>query len=266
MRSPVRHGALALVALGLVILAAGCGKGTSSTGPGTPLNQDAADDIALNSVAALSTVGGDVQAGVSVSAGAAPQQGAAHLTATFWDTTFTRNGVTYNASRTFYDALGNPLPGFGPTAAKLVWTSQASGTWEGERDTATVGHNASLQITGIPQLLAVADTFVVNGASDDTLLNRFRSYDGTRTRYFHWVSSLAISNVEIARGGSYPVSGTVTFTVSADRLRSNSVTDVESHWNATVVITFNGAGDPDVVVNGTWRYHWNVVTGQITRG
>src|SRR5438105_7528760 len=171
MRTPVRHGALALVALGLVSLAGGCGKGTSSTGPGTAITQDAADDLALNSVAALNTVGGDVQAGVSVSAGAAPQQGAAHLTAAFWDTTFTRNGVTYEASRTFYDALGNPLPGFGPTAAKLVWTSQASGTWEGARDTATVGHNASLQITG-NHLLAIADTFLVNGASDDTLLNR----------------------------------------------------------------------------------------------
>src|SRR5438105_443766 len=127
MRTPVRHGALAVVALGLVILAGGCGKGTSSTGPGTAITQD-----------------------------------------------------------------------------------------------------------------AIADTFLVNGASDDTLLNRFRSYDGTRTRYFHWVSSLAIANVEIPRGGNYPVSGTVTFTVTADRLRSNSVSDIESHWNATVVITFNG--------------------------
>ena len=53
--------------------------------------------------------------------------------------------------------------------------------------------------------------------------------------------------------------------VSADRLRSTSRADVEVHIDATVVVTFNGTSQPEIVVNGTWRYRWNMVTGVVIR-
>src|SRR5437899_5427564 len=68
MRSHSRHALPAVLLVALAALVAGCGKGTQSTSPGTtPMTQDSADDLALNTVAALNVVGGDV----SVSAGAA---------------------------------------------------------------------------------------------------------------------------------------------------------------------------------------------------
>ena len=63
----------------------------------------------------------------------------------------------------------------------------------------------------------------------------------------------------------WPLSGTVTYVVSADRLRSNNRADVEAHFDATVVVTFDGTSQPLIVVNGAWRYRWNMVTGAITR-
>src|SRR5262249_35950239 len=153
--------------------------------PNNALTQDVADDVAINSVAALSTTGGDVAASVTVVQSGAPQPGAARLSQALWDTTFVRNGITFQASRTFYDAQNQPLSGFGPLAAKLVWTSSANGTATFDRggatDPFTVGHDASLPLTG-NHLLAAADTFIVNGASDDTLTNHFHSYDGTTSR------------------------------------------------------------------------------------
>src|SRR5262245_33113349 len=101
MRSPVCPW-LAAVLLAASALAAGCGKGTSPTSPNNALTQDVADDVAINSVAALSTTGGDVAASVTVVQSGAPQPGAARLQQALWDTTFVRNGITFQASRTFY--------------------------------------------------------------------------------------------------------------------------------------------------------------------
>lgn len=260
-----RHGLGAVLLLGLVALAAGCGKGTSSTSPTTAMTQDAADDIAINSVAAVGPVATDVGGSVALTSGPAPQPGAANVTPTASETTFVKNGITFTITRTFYDSGGNPLTGFGLTAARLVWTSQAAGTFESPRDTAVIGHDASLIVTG-NALLAAADTLIFNGASDDTLLNHFTSYDGTQQRWFHWVSNLAIADVRVAKTNpGFPASGTVTFTASADRLRSGSLGDVQSHWNATVVITFNGTNTADVVVNGVWHYHWLLNYGIVQR-
>ncbi len=48
-------------------------------------------------------------------------------------------------------------------------------------------------------------------------------------------------------------------------LRSNDRADVEAHLNATVVVTFNGTSQPEIVVNGVWHYRWNPGTGIVTR-
>jgi hypothetical protein len=130
------------------------------------------------------------------------------------------------------------------------------------RDTATIGHHAQLVVTGIQ---VAVDTLTFNGTANDTLTNSFRSYDGTVSRHFHWLSQLAIASVKWAKGAPYAASGTATFTVSADRSRDAGGGGVEAHWDAVVVVTFNGTATPEIVVNGTWHYQWNMVTGEVTR-
>ncbi len=183
-----------------------------------------------------------------------------------WDTSFTWNGITYEASRTFYDALDNELPGYGPLAVRMRWTSRAYGTYQGPRDTASVGHAATLDLRG---LQAGQDTVRLDGVCRDTLQNTFRSLDGLRVRYFFWTSGMTVEAVRILKStlsaGGWPISGTVTYLVSADRLRSRDQTDVEVRFEATVVVTFNGTSEPEIVVNGTYRYRWNMQTGQVTR-
>jgi hypothetical protein len=215
----------------------------------------------------MTLVGGDVQFSIASTppSGAYSARRAAPARA-LWDTTIVWNGITYEASRTFYDASDNALPGWDPLAVRLRWTSRAYGTYRGPRDTASVGHDAVLDVRGIQ---AGVDTLTFDGQCRDTLQNTFRSLDGTRMRYFLWVSSTAVNAVKTLKStlgtGAPPLSGTAVYVVSADRLRSNNVTDVEAHFDATVVVTFNGTVLPEIVVNGTYHYRWNLLTGTVTR-
>jgi len=253
--------ALALLALPLI---AGCTN--QVTAPPSGMTAAEADDIAVQTVANLGVVSGDVQFSVSTTppANLARAREVKPMAAQ-WETTFVSGGITYTASRTFFDAADNALSGYGPTAVRLHWTSNASGTYQGPRDTATVSHDAVLDVRGIE---SGSNTLTFDGASHDTLQNTFRSLDNMRTRYFFWASSCDVSAVKIVKTSpsGWPVSGTLTFHVSADRLRSNNRADVEAHFDATVVVTFNGTNQAAVVVEGAYTYHWNLLTNTISRG
>lgn len=261
MMTLLARGRLALLAVA-VALAAGCSSDKGPTSPLNPAGQDAADDVALQAVASLELTATDINLSV-----ATVPQGATRPTRAQWDTTFTQGGLTFVATRNFFDSGDYLLPDYGPTAVKMTWTSHISGTVEFPRDTAIVEHRATIDVHGIQP---AQDTLHFDGGVFDTLTNRFRSYDGTRTRYGHWASFFGIDDVRllksaIAAGLGFPIAGRATFTVSLDRLRSSDVADIESHVDATVVVTFNGTTLADVLVNGAYRYKWNLVNGQVTR-
>jgi hypothetical protein len=270
MRTPplARSAALLILALSLH----GCGSDSSTNPNNGSMNQSTADDFALQTVTSLSVVGADLQ----VAVGSTPSSAARSMRApgdlarpsrALWDTSFVQAGVTFEASRTFYDASDNPLAGYGPTATWLRWTSRATGTYEGPRDTATVGHASNIDVHGIE---SGQDTLKFDGGCGDTLENRFRSYDNTRMSYFYWTSGTTIANVRFLKsliqlGYPTPISGRVTILVSADRLRSNNRVDVEAHFDATIIVTFNGPGTAVINVNGSYYYYWNLATNQVTR-
>jgi len=184
-----------------------------------------------------------------------------------WDTTWTgANGLTFSASRTFYDAGDNALPGWSPAAVRVHRTSSATGTVAGVRDTFAVGHAGTFDMRGIE---AGQDTLRIDGGSLDTLTNHFHSLDGLRFRYFHWVSSLSADSVRILKSTrathAPPISGTMTLVISADRLRSSQQGDVEKHFDATVVVVFNGSADAELHLSSGHRFHWNPMTGAIAR-
>lgn len=266
MHSLSKRLAPGLVLILTILAVAGCSKdNTNPAAPAQGITQDTADDLALQAAVSLDVTGSDIEAAVGSTPAAA--SGASRPARAQWDTTFTQGALTFTATRNFFDAGGNVLADYGPTAVRMLWTSHIYGTKEWPRDTATVNHQAVLDVRGIqpPQ-----DTLQFDGGVFDTLLNRFRSYDGTRTRYFLWTSYFTIEDVRwlksaLAGGASWPVSGKCTFDVSAYRLRSNNASGVETHYQATVIVVFNGTSQPDVVVNGTFHYKWNMLTGQVTR-
>ena len=262
MKSIYDRRALAAALLAIALMAGGCGKSTSLTSPQSQLDQASADDIAMQTGLALNALGMDVEgAGSSFMTSPAMRPAVAPFAA-LWDTTITGEGFTYHVSREFYDAEGALLPGYGPAATRMVWRSHIVGSHETERDTVAVAHAALLTFAGIQP----ADTATtISGTVLDTLQSVYRSYDETTWRYFHWKSLLTIANAVMSRSSEWPLSGTLTFAVKADRLRSNDAGDVEGHLVATVVVTFNGTSQPDVLVNGTWHYHWDMQYGTMIR-
>lgn len=267
MRSLLRLVPVAALAFAVAALSAGCGKGTSSTGTGSALTQDAADDMAIQAQANVQVLGGDLSGSVAGSVGApqAALQRAAGPAAVLLDTTFTKNGITYHLARTFFDSTGAVLAGPGPNVAKIHTTGTAQGSFESARDTATISHACSITIDSV---LADKPTLFVNGTCADTLMNQYRSYDGTTTRYFHWVSSLAITNIQFLKttlSSGRPSGGSITYTADADRLRSNNAGDVSAHYHVTVTIVFDGSNVAQITVNGTYHYLWNLDTDAIVR-
>lgn len=262
---PIHHPKKSLVAaVAALTILSGCG--TSTTQPNTSaVTQDVADDLALQTSLHLRTIGVEVDAATTAMTGApSPVQGTAMTRAAF-DTTFVLNGITFEISRTFFGPGGELLQGYGPTAVRMVWTSRAYGSVMTARDTATIGHSGQLDVDGIH---ATRDTLTFVGLSLDTLTNTFRSFDGTRTRYVHATSNLVYQDVRLLKNRTlnpWPLSGTATYDLIVDRLRSNDVNDVESHLVARVVVTFNGTSMPDVVVSGRFHYKLNLLTGAVVR-
>jgi hypothetical protein len=253
----------AILATALVAGAIGCGKDKSNpAAPQPAVTQEEADDVAIQTQFTFNIFGDDLGTAVA----STPAGPAARPARALWDTTFSNGGgLTYEASRTFYDAADNPLADYGPTAVRLRWMSHASGLIHTPRDSATVGHALTLDVRGIQ---ASDDTLKLDGTSADTLLNKFHSFDGTRTRLYYWRSSLQIINVRFAKDqiptGPRPI-GTATMTIAVDRLRSYDRLDVASHFDVSVVVTFDGSGVAVLVVDGRYTYHWDLDSGDVTR-
>jgi len=181
------------------------------------------------------------------------------------ETTFTAGSITYTVTRTFYDADGNALADYGSTATRLRITASASGSISNQLWSASVGRAGILDVTGIE---TSQDTLQFDGAGNDTVQCHFMSYDGTRERYFYALGGRSLEAVRLLKNrdaNPYPLSGKARWAWSVDRLRSNNKEDVEAHYTALVVVTFNGTADPEIVVDGTYHYHVNLSTGAITR-
>ena len=183
-----------------------------------------------------------------------------------WDTSFTRGGISYALSYMFYDLAGNLQTRFDPlTTYRLEESVTAAGTLVLPAHTASFRHVSDLEATGLG---APWDTVTFSGTTQDTALTAFKALYTDRQRWF-WMSSQgtlaglkALKDTTVTK---YPVGGTLRWTVQAVRLRSNNRADVEAQLDATVVVTFNGTRFPDVLVNGQWRYVFDLRNGTMVR-
>ena len=151
------------------------------------------------------------------------------------------------------------LAGYGPTAVRMNWRSHIWGTVQSPRDTATIQHHSDLDFTGIQP---VDTALTINGACADTLLNKFHSLDSLLTRYGYWRSTLTAAAIVLRKADGMLLSGTLTYVVKVDRLRSDAQGDVERHLSAIVVITFNGTELPRRGrQRRPWHFKWDMQHG-----
>jgi hypothetical protein len=150
-------------------------------------------------------------------------------------------------------------------STRMLTMSDAHGTITMPRYSATLGHSSSLDVRGISVL---QDTLRFTGVAHDTCLSAYTSLDSTRTRHLYVECAGRWMNIRWLKPVStypWPLSGTATWVVSADRLRSSDRGDVEAHLDATATVTFNGTRDVIVVIDGTWTYTLDLLTGAVAR-
>ncbi|MGH7724369.1 MAG: hypothetical protein ACREOU_02975 [Candidatus Eiseniibacteriota bacterium] len=257
----------------LAISFTGCSDDEGPTGPGG-FTADDADDVAVQASMSLGVIGALVEGSASGAGGGAPAGSAMGTMRLFnagpglgvqTDTTFYAGDVTITLSRTWYSLTGDEQTVPDATTDSVHSTSRVTGDAETPRYTVTIGHAGELGIGG---LNPVRSDIWINGSCHDTLTSHFTALTRPVERWFLCRTSSVIDDVRWMKpNGSptYPESGTITMTLFAARHRDGDRLDVDRTVEATVVVTFNGTRYPDVTVNATWHYVWDLDNGTIVR-
>lgn len=249
-----------------ILVLGGCGKSSDVTGLGAAAQQ-AADDIAVEVGASASADGGGLMTEIEGSGSALPmaaRPGPIDGIATA-ETTLVRGSFTITLDRAFYDIDGIALQQWDPSAVRAVIHSWVRGTAAGVRYRATVGRTGALNVNG---LAAAMDTLVFDGTATDTTDARFTSLDGMRTVDVHVLATRAPAGVRVLKNHAanpWPLSGTVTWNVSVDKYSNGPRGGIEAHYDAVVVVTFDGTPFAEASVNGRYRYGIDLRTGDVSR-
>lgn len=265
---------LLLAVLSLALGASGCGKNaapspSSTTSPNPPLSAQAADDIALQFATTLSQQRGVPLSQVgttSLVAVARGERAAVALRSAGVETIQTEGGLTWSVVVRFFDAGGNEQPIYNPlTTARVVVHAKVRGTLASPEHHAFIGSDRMLDVVG---LLPSESTIEIDGAANDTADAAFDAADGSASRRYHLVGAGALADVRQLKDAAvnpYPLSGTVRWEVIADASSTDQNGTKEAHYDATVLVTFNGTRYPTIEVSEHFRYRMDLETGAIER-
>jgi len=261
-----RHVTLTALAAALLALA-GCG-GSSPTAVNTAVATQAdADDVAMQAAIAFANVSVEADAGLSGARTAplaaafrgpnAPTSQGGGFVAQSADTTFQRGDVTFEIHRAFFDLTHAPQAAPDASTDSVVVTTRAFGTdsTSSAQYRVTVGHAGEMGVGGVNPVHSVLN---FDGAWADTLASHFTSLSGLTTVDCYARTHGVGAGIHAAKTSPYPDSGTITWSVYAQRLRNGERGSVEKTLQATVVVTFNGTRYPTVTVNGTWSYTYDM--------
>jgi hypothetical protein len=277
LRFPLRNGAL--TALVACVLALGCSKSgdgpTDPGGGGSTLTQDDADDLAVQAVIAVSPWGVMIESSGAVSAPGAlatrPRSGGFRLDSAlgdipvWYDTTLVVGNLTIELSRRYYDLFGDPQDQVTGATDSAYATSRVHGSVANEQFEATYGQSGWIGIGGLNPM---NDVIHVAGQSSDTLTTHFTALYAELERFCESRALTTLSGIAWAKpegAPTYPSTGTATVQLVFTRFTDGSHGTIEKTVNATIVIAFNGTATPNVTVNGTWHYQWNLDTGTVVR-
>jgi hypothetical protein len=269
LRSALFHSALLAVA----VAASSCGKDASLSAPSQPqpssgLTRQAADDLARQFAATMARQGGlpltrlggtTVQ---EIATGRAPQRLLANPGV---ENRTDEGSFSWAFSIKFFDASGNPQQMFVPgSTARAEIMARARGSLSTAEHQASVGVYRLLDVRG---LLPDETELLVNGAANDTADASFEASDGSASRSYHFLGRGALVDVrqlKDERVNPYPLGGQARWNVNVDAFADDAEGPREAHYQASVVITFNGTRHPEIEISESYRYSMDLETGEIT--
>lgn len=265
---------LLLASLVMAIAASGCGKNAAPSAPTpsggtTPMSQQAADDIALQFATTMSRQQGVPFATLgttNVSDIALARVSPARLGRSGILSRQDEGSFSWSLVLTFYDAAGNVQPTYDPaTTARMAVHAKVRGSLTTAEHQAFIGSDRRLDVNG---LLPMETTIEIDGTARDTADASFAASDGSASRSYHVLGTgdlVDIRQLKDASVNPYPLSGTARWAVTADAMSQDANGTHEAHYQATVLITFNGTRYPTIEVTESFRYRMDLETGEVTR-
>ncbi len=258
---------LCVVLLPVLAGLTGCGKASKSVSPGatTVLTSTQANDAA-SQVGALFLADGS---GTAMPAGlmAHGVSGLARARRTGpmsagAETTVVTNGVTWSFALHWYNLDNVEQLAFDPVlTARMVADSHGSGTFTGPDGSVSIASAAHLDVSGISSL---QDSLRTNASRADTLDYAVTLPDGAASLRARCTGVYA--NVVEAKpaDSNYPARGSAAWSLDVTKHVENASGNVDEHFIAAAVVTFNGTHLVPLVVNGLYHYMLDLDTGIAT--
>lgn len=257
--------------LAVAVATSSCSKDASLSGPSQPtaqLTPQAATDVARQFASTMANQGGlpltrlgdtNLQ---ELSTGHAPRR---LMLSSGVENRADEGSFSWSFSIKFFDGSGNLQPIFllGSTARAEVM-ARAHGSLTTAEHQATVGVYRLLDVRG---LLPAETELLINGAANDTADAAFTASDGSASRSYHFLGGGALTDVRQLKDQNvnpYPLSGTARWNVNIDASAHDAEGTREAHYQATVLITFNGTRHPVIEISESYRYSMDLETGEVT--
>lgn len=265
---------LPLALLALAITASGCGKGAAPSAPtppagSAPMSQQAADDIALQFATTMSRQQGvpfSRLGSTNLSAIAQARVSPPLLGRSGALTRQDEGSLSWSLVLTFYDAAGNVQPTYDPvTTARLVVHAKVRGSLTTAEHQAFISSDRRLDVIG---LLPMETTLEIDGTARDTADCSFAAADGSASRSYHLLGTGDLVDIRQLKDESvnpYPLSGTARWALVVDAMSQDASGTQEAHYQATVLVTFNGTRYPTIEVSESFRYRMDLETGTVER-
>jgi hypothetical protein len=178
------------------------------------------------------------------------------------ETTIVANGVTWSFALHWYNLDNVEQLAFDPVlTARMVADSHGSGMFTGPDGSVSIGSAAHLDVSGISSL---QDTLRTNASRADTLDYAVTLPNGAAS--LHARCSGVYANVVEAKpaDGNYPARGSAAWSLDVTKHVESASGNVDEHFLAAAVVTFNGTHLVPLVVNGLYHYTLDLDTGIAT--
>jgi len=264
-----RHHWLVLPGVFVVVIATGCGHHaapTASVPQDTRPPSQVARDLAQNLSTTLSRDHGVPIDQVGTTRLEAAAQGRPDAVRALRSATaLDERNLSWSWTVVFYDADGHEQLMFVPgVTARAMIHANVRGSLSSAEHNASVGIERMLDVSG---LLPAETELHIDGAAHDTAHCAFEAQDGSAARRYDLLSQGSLEDIRQLKDSSvnpYPLSGVLRWQVAADAFERTGDGEQEAHYDARVVVTFNGTRYPTIEIEEHWRYRMDLQTGEIT--
>jgi hypothetical protein len=169
-------------------------------------------------------------------------------------------GLNYNYTAKCTDAAGADQAACNRTSDKADVGVSWSGDLKLPRLSAAVTREGSWQLSGLQ-----SEQVTFAGDSDFTLDAQMESLFRSVTRTYKVSYTANYDSVVYDRSAHAFKSGTVTYTIDAERTASGTRGDSEAKFNIDGELTFNGDGTAKLTLDHNASYNVNLVTGDLAK-